>query len=241
MILPVFSWLNFLAATIILLLTYLLMQLIHELLSRQVQKNEWLAGLKKGLYRLLRLYEIIVFLILGSVFIFINPILHGSLLLAVVVFSFSHIRNYVSGKLASLDDNLSVGKRLNIGTAKGVIIKMGHLGIELRTSTGIRFVNYTNLFSEGYSLVAVEEIGGFYQFELLPKDKKSSSNHIQKLMDAFLMTPYIDPSRQPELIYTDSATTTMEARILIREDSNLDDFIQLINAWGYQCKVKEDF
>ena len=109
MILPVFSWLNFLAATIILLLTYLLMQLIHELLSRQVQKNEWLAGLKKGLYRLLRLYEIIVFLILGSVFIFINPILHGSLLLAVVVFSFSHIRNYVSGKLASLDDNLSVG------------------------------------------------------------------------------------------------------------------------------------
>ena len=238
--LPVFSWLNFLGATIILLLAYLLMELVHELLSRQLKKNEWLIGLKKGLYTLLRVYEIIVFLILGSVFIFINPVLHGAILLAVVLFSFSHIKNYVSGKIASLDDNLSVGKRLDIGTAKGVIVKMGQLGIQLRTSTGIRFVSYANLFSEGYNLVAVEEIGGFYQFELLPKDKKSSSNHIQRLTDEFLMTPYIDPSRQPELIFTDNATQTMEARILIREDSNLDDLIQLINGWGYQCKVKEE-
>ena len=240
MALPVFSWLNFLGATIILLLAYLLMRLVHELLSRQMKKNEWLIGLKKGLYSLLKVYEIIVFLILGSVFIFINPILHGSILLAIVLFSFSHIKNYVSGKLASLDDNLSVGKRLDIGAAKGVIVKMGQLGIQLRTSTGIRFVSYTQLFSEGYNLVAVEEIGGFYQFELLPEDKNSSSNHIQRLMDAFLMTPYIDPSRQPELIFTDNTTNTMEARILIREDSNLDDFIQLINELGYQCNVKEE-
>jgi len=240
MTLPVFSWLNFLGATILLLLVYLLMELIHELLNRQLKKSDWLIGLKKGLYILLSLYEIIVFLILGSVFIFINPILHGAILLAIVIFSFSHIRNYVSGKLASLDDNLSVGKRLNIGTAKGVIIKMAQLGIQLRTSTGIRFVSYTQLFSEGYNLVSVEEIGGFYQFELLPEDKNSSSNHIQKLTDSFLMTPYIDPSRQPELIYTDNFSKTMEARILIREDSNLDDFMQLINEWGYQCKVKED-
>ena len=240
MTLPVFSWLNFLGATIILLLAYLLMELVHELLSRQLKKNEWLIGLKKGLYTLLRVYEIIVFLILGSVLIFINPILHGSILLAVVLFSFSHIKNYVSGKIASLDDNLSVGKRLDIGSAKGVIVKMAQLGIQLRTSTGIRFVSYTKLFSEGYNLVAVEEIGGFYQFELLPDNKNSSSNHIQRLSDEFLMTPYIDPSRQPELIFTDNETQTMEARILIREDSNLDDLIQLINEWGYQCTVKEE-
>ena len=101
-------------------------------------------------------------------------------------------------------------------------------------------MSYTKLFSEGYNLVAVEEIGGFYQFELLPDNKNSSSNHIQRLSDEFLMTPYIDPSRQPELIFTDNETQTMEARILIREDSNLDDLIQLINEWGYQCTVKEE-
>jgi hypothetical protein len=240
MTLPVFSWLNFLGATIILLLVYLLMRLTDEFLSRQLKNNRWLTGIEKGLYKLLKVYEIIVFLILGSVFIFINPLFHGVILLAVVLFSFSHIKNYVSGNLASLDGNLSVGKRLDIGSAKGVIVKMGQLGIQLRTSTGIRFVSYTNLFSEGYNLVAVEEIGGFYQFELLPKDKNSSSNHIQRLMDEFLMTPYIDPSRQPELIHTNHLTGTMEARILIREDSNLDDFIHLINDWGYQCKVKEE-
>lgn len=240
MTLPVFSWLNLLGATIILLIVYLLMLFIDEVLSRQLQNNPWLIGLEKGLYTLLRVYEIIVFLILGSIFVFINPLFHGGIFFAIILFSFSHIKNYVSGKLASLDDNLSVGKRLDIGTAKGVIVKMGQLGIHIRTSTGIRFISYTQLFLEGYNLVAVEEVGGFYQFELLPENKDASPNHIQRLMDEFLMTPYIDPNRQPELTYIDNTTKAMEARILIREDSNLDDLIQLINEWGYQCKVREE-
>ena len=235
---PTFTWFNLLIATLVLMFIYFVMRLLHEFLNRLAKRNFWLNGFKKGLYLLFNLYEIIVILILCSIFLFINPVLHGLILLALILFSFSHIRNYISGRLALLDENLSIGKRLNIGSAKGVIVKMGYLGLQLRTATGLRFVSYRQLFEEGYSLVAVEEIGGFYLFEIEATNIKSKVNHLEWLIDAFLMTPYIDPNRHPELTYTNSQKNILKARILIREDSNLDDFVQLIQGWGYKCLVK---
>lgn len=240
MTIPTFTWSSFLIAALLLLLLYGVMRIAYALLRRLSHKNHWIREFQRGLYHLFKLYEIIVSVVLCSIFIFIDPILHGLALLAIFVFSFPHIRNYVSGRLAIFDENLSIGKRLKIGNANGVIIKMGQLGIQIRTATGMRFVNYSQLFSEGYSLIAVEEIGGFYQFELEPIQTTTNINHLQTLMDTFLMIPYIDPNRKPELAYLDANHTRMGARILIREDSHLDDFIQLIQDKGYQCTVKTD-
>ena len=164
---------------------YLAIRLVYEFLKRQTGKPVFLYYLQQGLFRLIQLYEIIVFLILGSILIFINPVLHGVILLAIVVFGFSHIRNYVSGRLVLLDDNLSVGKRLKVGQIKGVIVKLGLFDIQIRTALGISFVNYVRLFQEGYSLIDVEEIGGFYEFELKPVANSTQKNHIQHLKDAF--------------------------------------------------------
>ena len=238
MAIPSFTWINLFMAALVLLLFYGLLKLISSILSRQKLKEDWLHQLRDGIQSLLKIYEVIVILILSSVFIFINPVIHGLILGAVVLFSLSHIRNFVSGRLAQTDENLSIGERIRIGDAKGVIVKMGHLGLQLRTATGLRFVNYTKLFSEGYNLIALEEVGGFYEFEIKPAQVGTKVNHVQQLLDAFLMTPYIDPNRQPELLYTDNESKTLEARILIREDSHLDDLVQLIHSWGYHCQVK---
>ena len=240
MVIPTFTWSSFFITALFLFLLYGFMSIVHKLLEEQPRKNDWLHKFQKGLYHSFKVYEIIVGLILCSIFVFIHPILNGLILLAVIVFSFSHIRNYISGRLALFDENLSIGKRLKIGNSNGVIIKMGQLGIQLRTAIGIQFVNYSQLFSEGYSLIAVEEIGGFYEFEIEPIQATTNINHLQKLMDTFPMIPYIDPNRQPELVYLDAKHFIMEARILIREDSSLDDFIQLIQEKGYQCVVKSD-
>ncbi len=236
MTLPNFTWINFFVATIVLGLIYVAIRLLYALLKQQVNKPKLLYQIQQGLFRLIQLYEIIVFLVLGMIFIFIHPVLHGLFLLAIAIFGFSHIRNYVSGRLVLLDDNIAIGKRLKTGNIKGVIVKLGLFDAQIRTATGISFVNYVRLFQEGYSLIDVEEIGGFYEFELTPTNT-SNKNHIQTLQDAFFMMPYLDANRQPELI-NDLAAGKIEARVLIREDSHIDDFTQLLKKLGYQCEVK---
>ncbi len=236
---PSFSWFNFLVVAAVLVISYSLMRLIHTFLIKKTTNNIWIEKLSQAIYIILKIYEIITGLILSAVFVFINPPLHGLMLLVTIIFGFSHIHNYVSGRLAMLESELTIGKRLKIGDAKGVIVKMSNTGLQLRTATGLRFVNYSRLFKEGYDLVAVEEVGGFYLFQIKPTSKVSKNNHLLWLQDAFLTTPYIDPQRLPELSI-DENTHLIEARILLREDNDLNELVELVKEWGYDCSTKID-
>jgi len=235
-----FTWFNFFVVAAVLAVSYSLMRIIYSFLKNWRIGNFWVNILEKGIYSILKIYEIIAVLILCTVFVFINLPLHGLMLFITVLFSFSHIRNYVSGRLALLENELTIGKRLKIGQSKGVIVKRGMMGLQLRTATGLRFVAYTKLFSEGYDLVAVEEIGGFYVFQIQPKKDSPKVNHLEALSDAFLTAPYIDPKRLPVLNYSANNHQEIEARILLREDNHLNELVELIQEWGYNCSTKID-
>jgi hypothetical protein len=237
---PSFTWFDFLIVAAVLMVSYSVLRILHTVLSRWGGNRSWVRMLKQIIYSIKKIYEIIAVLILGAVFVFINPPLHGLMLLIACVFGFSHVRNYVSGRLALLENELTIGKRLKIGDSRGVIVKRGIMGLQLRTASGLRFVGYTQLFQQGYDLVSAEEVGGFYVFEMKPKVKTKNSNHLEWLTDALFAAPYIDPKRLPELAYTDETEQQIEAKILLRENNNLNELVQLVKEWGYDCTTKID-
>lgn len=237
---PSFIWFEFFIVAAVLMVSYSILRILHTVLIRWGGNQGWVRMLKQIIYSIKKIYEIIAVLILGAVFVFINPPLHGLMLLIACIFGYSHVGNYVSGRLALLENELTIGKRLKIGDAKGVIVKRGIMGLQLRTATGLRFVGYTQLFQEGYDLVSAEEIGGFYVFEMKPTPKTNKGNHLEWLTDALFAAPYIDPKRLPELAYINESQQQIEAKILLRENNNLSELVQLVKEWGYDCTTKID-
>jgi len=141
--------------------------------------------LLNGVERILVFYEPIVVLLLLSAFVLVNPPFHGMLAALVVIGSFTHIKNYISGRIMQLDKNITVGNRINVDKQKGVISDMGRLGLKLKTEKGTQYFNYSKLMADGYLLLSGEEIGGFHRLKIIPKEPKEKVNYQLRLMDMF--------------------------------------------------------
>ena len=194
--------------------------------------------LLEGVDRILLFYEPLVLLILGSVFVLVNPPFHGMVMAILVIGGFTHIKNYISGRIIQLDKTISLGNRMKIENQKGIISKIGRLGLQLKAEKGTQFINYSKLMEDGFMLLSGEEIGGYYNLKITPKAINEKTNYTQQLLDFFATTPYLDWNFKPHLSVTDGETAAMNAKIMVREDSHLQDLVKVIEERGFVCKVK---
>ena len=233
-----FTWWHCFTVVIALLASYFILQF-----AKQVLENTRLAGdarlfLINGIEWILVFYEPFVILLLLSAVILVNPPFHGMLAALVIVGSFTHIKNYISGRIMQLDKNITVGNRINVDKQKGVISDMGRLGLKLKTEKGTQYFNYSKLMADGYLLLSGEEIGGFHRLKIIPKEPKEKVNYQLRLMDMFASTPYLDWNYKPTLTTTNEENLAINAKIMVREKEHLQDLIKLIEERGYTCSVK---
>lgn len=230
-----FNWIDLGIAALFLLLIYFLLQFIQRIISRAGFLRNLRFTIQDGIHQLLLLYEPLVGIILIGIFAFINPMLHGSLLILLVLLGFKQLRNYVSGRVIQINNSLSNGKKVRVGDHQGVISAVGRQGIELQTDEGLHFIPFLHLQEKGYTIISGQEIGGFYQLELVPKEEKEApSAHQERLMNLLAATPYLDIQFKPEL---SAKGKTIQARILLKEENHLNALLPLIEEWGYQAKV----
>ena len=233
-----FTWLRFFRIGLLLLAFYFLLKLIKYLIERFANDRPRLASFKEVIRLLLIGYEPIALILLSVVFIFINPYFHGILWVIGSVFGFNSIRNYMIGRLFQIDTNIEAGKQVKIGNIKGLITKMGNRGIYIQNSEGLHFMGYSKPFNEGYSALSSDEIGGFYDLQIIPDNNNSLTQQLTAIEDLLVTVPYLDIYHQPKLqLVNDKTTTFIKCSILLKENSYLADFEQLINEWGYTCKV----
>ena len=99
-------------------------------------------------------------------------------------------------------------------------------------------MGYSKPFNEGYSALSSDEIGGFYDLQIIPDNNNSLTQQLTAIEDLLVTVPYLDIYHQPKLqLVNDKTTTFIKCSILLKENSYLADFEQLINEWGYTCKV----
>ncbi len=232
-----FTWINFGMAALLLFLVFLLLQFLHRIVGRALFLGRYQFPLKAGIHRLLLVYEPLVLFILTGIFVFINPALHGFLFLILLLGGFYQLRDYVSGRLVLGTRGLSTGKKLKTNHLQGIITNVGRLGLELQTTDGLHFIPYRQLTARGYTLVSGQEIGGFHQIVLQPKDKDLKKDHVNHLMNLMATTPYVDINYRPELVAVAAPDPTIKARILLKEESHLPQLLALIDDWGYDGQV----
>jgi len=232
-----FSWANFLTIAVVLFALYFFLQFIHQILERFNILGNFQKHLKKWIYHLLLVYEPLVLLILGSVFILVYPLFHGLLIGLLLLVGFPHVKNYMSGRIVQFDNAIGLGKQISTKDLKGMISNVGRLGLKLSTNKGLSFVSYSQLLANGYLLESGEEIGGWYNLKISPTEPKEKVDYGLQLMDLLATTPYLDWTHKPTLLTSNNTPHQIDARILIKEESHLYDLITLIEEWGYTCKI----
>ena len=231
------NWWHLFIIAIGLLLFYFALQFFRRVAKRASFLRVFQEPIQNGIRYLLLLYEMLVIIILGSVFVHINPFYHGLLLGIVLLISFSHIKNYVSGRMIKLANQIVKGGNLQTKNLEGSVADLKRLGLNLKTKEGIHFIQYSELLSNGYTILSGEDIGGFYQLQITAKEEDTRINHATRILDLLITAPYLDWHHKPEVAANNENPRNIEAKVLVREEVHVHELVALVKEWGYGCRV----
>jgi len=229
------TWLNLLFAAIVLLGIYFLLRFADKRLASASLSNPFFDGLKNTVHYGLLIYELLVIVVLGSIFVLINPILHGVIIGGIGIIGFQHLRNYLTGRLFQLDNHVAVGKQVKLQAQEGIISEIGRTGLYLQTTTGRHFIPYQEVYTHGYTLTNREEVGGFYQLRIeTPEDKKGAS----RLLDLMATVPYLDWNHQPKINADNEMQNVLRVQVSVKEEKHVRELMTALNEWGYQAEME---
>jgi hypothetical protein len=231
-----YSWVDLLVAALILYGIYLLLLLVRDRLSRSKRIEGFRAAVYSVLAPFLLVYEPIAVLVLVMIFLFINPIPHGVVVLLVIVAGFTRIRDYLSGRIVLFNPLVAVGKRMHVDKFTGVISRISRMGVYLQTGEGIHFVNFTTLITQGFSLITGKDIGGYYQLHI-DTNEHDRDEALRELTDQLMTTPYLNRGFRPEFTFAGSKEQRIQARISVREEQHLRELLALMEEWGYPASI----
>ncbi len=230
-----FNWVDFLTATVILVIIWFLLKFLIRILGKAPFLGKYQPVVFRSIKYLILLFEPLALAVLVSIFVLINPLFHGLVFCWIFLTGFYQIQNYFNGLVVRFDNSISVGKNLSTNNLKGIISKMDRSGMQLKTEQGLHFISYSNMLREGYMLVSGEEIGGLYNLIITSSTNENIAYTMTKLKNLIITTPYIDWNHKPEFMFSGEEEEQVTARIVLKDESHLNQLIALINEWGYVC------
>lgn len=230
------SWTQLFVAIVFLALLYLILMTASRVTGRSNLFGRFSERIHNFLELLLKIFEPISLLLITVLFVAINPLIHGLIVLLILIFTFGLIRNYVYSWLFAVAHHLNVGQRIQVDGTKGVIKDMQRLGLTLQTKNGAKFIQYSSLMQGGYMILKGEEIGGLHQLVLSPNGEDAPT--FQKIKNRLFSCPYVDWNYKPK-INTAGKDARINVQLLLREEQHLSHLKRLIEEWGYNCTVSK--
>lgn len=231
------TWWNLLVLALVLTGIYLGL----GILERTVGLSNAFRYIRGPIREILRvayiLFEPAAAFLLAFVFVLINHLEHGALVLLVVIVSFPHLRNYVSGRFLLLENALHPGDEISLEKLTGVIQQFGRLGLKLRNQEGLFHVNYQRMFTEGYVRKTSANSGEYVTLEINPHTTNPGNNEKQRIATVLAAAPYVDWHVRPSLEEIDEDKKAFRARVQLKKEAHLKDLVELLNEKGYLSSV----
>ncbi|MCB0706701.1 MAG: hypothetical protein KDC34_15405 [Saprospiraceae bacterium] len=236
-----YSWFDLFATAAVLGLSYLLLKMLKRLLRRIVLPKYIMEPLRKGVHWALLFFEPIAALLLTVIYVFIRPVIHAPIVVILLLGAYSHLRNYLSGFMLQLYENIAIGNRLQLTNIRGVVVSLGRLGLQLHTHEGVHFTNYSSLLADGFTRITGKEAGGFYQLNISEKEQPSGSknNSYNRLEDLLAHAPFISPKHRPDLAQDLNAVGLFSAKVLVEEEFHLQELLALLDERGWAARVSK--
>lgn len=230
-----FSWSEFLFVGATLFAVYFVLRITQRFLDIRQLLGRFQRPVKQVVTYFLLVFEPLVVLLLGSAFLMINPIYHGLLLGLIMIFAYSHMRNYVNGRVMQFNSSFTIGREIRTRNLIGIIDRKDRLGLQIKTVKGVHFVSYSQLIKDSYMLLSGDDISGFYELLIVPNEPNEKFNYETKLIDSLSAVPYLDWNHKPEI--TIDENYNIKARVVVKDEQHLHDLVKLIQGWNYSCKI----
>ncbi|MCP4439989.1 MAG: hypothetical protein GY810_13675 [Aureispira sp.] len=232
---PQFSWASFGLLLVLVGLGYVILRAIHRKINSLTLNRNLERILFLGNQRILIIYEPIAIIVLSSVWVLVNPLWHGILALFFIVVAFPHIRNYMTGRLTRISNELAIGKNIIVQKEQGTISQLAPLGIYIMMDNGLRYFTYNQLATEGYTIVSGSDLGEYCTLAIKLHEGEDSQKQCQWLLHMLMAAPYTDSSYQPTFL--DRSDIQANIKLLLQKGNYQDHIAALVNDWGYNCQL----
>lgn len=230
------SWARWIFTTLLIFGIYWVIRIADSIFEKASLLGGWKEQVHRVVHKVYVMAEPVGLLIVLASFIFINPVVHGIMALVLLLISYGIIKSYFSGKVLQIKGELFEGQKIKVNQSEGFIQEMGRTNLTLQTKQGVEYLSYVQLFDHGYTQLEGKKIGGL-QALLISSEDLEQNLSIQHIKDKLWESPYLDWSFDPEISIT-NIQNQFEVRVLLREKTHLEDFKNLINEWGYSCRLK---
>ncbi len=229
------SWAKWIIVSLTVLVLVILIRMLHNASEKMSSMGGWKKLLHDIIFVVFVLSELVGLFIVSITFILIQPLIHGLLAFLIFVLGFSLIKSYFLGKMMQLENECYTGQKIKFQGTEGFIKNIGGTSLTIQTEQGAKHVSYVQIFNKGFTQLQGKEIGGLQSVYIETND--TEQNTIQNIKDRLWESPYLDWSFEPEVTITNKKNQ-FEVKVLLSERNHLDDLINLISEWGYQCHLK---
>lgn len=230
------SWWSLLWLTLTLVAIYIGLRFLTRLFG-VLNFSPWLRGPgREVLRKLLVLFEPVSAFLVGFLFVFINPLEHGIMVVLVIAALFPHLRNYLTGRLVMLENDLKTDDEVVSGNVAGKVLFRGRLGIKILGEKGPIHLGYMQLLQQGYEKLSGYASGEYVRFQLEALPEAVEKNPHRKIMHILSASPYVDWHSNPEVTQESEEPPIWVARVLLRTESHYLDLAEMLREKGFNCK-----
>lgn len=146
------TWLVYLKLIIALVAIYLVLKIILRFIPQLIKRKSLLYKVEYRLIKIIEIYKplAIVFAIIG--FVGINYKIYGVIILIAIILLFNHIKSFLNGVFFKVNPLVEVGANITTGSFDGQIMKFLFFGVLIREVDSNRFINYSFIEKNGFSI-----------------------------------------------------------------------------------------
>jgi len=185
--------------------------------------------------------EPIIWFIIFGLFIRMNPLVHGIILLIICALIFQQILDYLSGRVILYSSTIRRDKKISVANYSGSIVKTGRLGLFILSHEGVTYLNYYRILSEGFTLTAGEELGEYCHIKVSSKSAAANPKELKRKLNEMLVTlPFVDWKYKPKITTSAETANEVEMKVLLHENVSSEEVILFLTESGYHCEIKKN-
>nr|WP_321226985.1 hypothetical protein [uncultured Psychroserpens sp.] len=224
------SWLEFFKIIGILIILYVFISLFRKFVPQIFNRKSMVDKITNIVNRVLEIYKPIAILIILLSFVTINYRVHGILFLLLIIVAFNYIKSYLNGVLFKINPLVYLGSNISTGEFNGRVSKFLHFGFIINETEGDRFVNYTYIDKNGFSVSQHDEKA--MRKTLYIHD----TEEITTILDLLFDNPLVDFSQKPSLKKL-PATNKLQLNITLEKGAKIEALISYLEQYKFNASL----
>ena len=230
-----FNWYQFILIVFILSAVYALLYFLKRIVRSVFFSRRVKFWLVNALDLIFIYYEPLAIIIGISLFVLINPLLHGLIVLLGILVGMQHFRNYFNGKIIQGKRSIELGQTIKVEDISGLIFEKGRLGLRVKSKDGLHYIPYEKLIRHGYVLSSGDKIAGLYHLNVSSLEDSKITHH--RLTEVLMSSPYVDEDYKPIIHRSPSDNNILDVTLSVKEESHIFELLTMLEENDFAVEM----